>query len=169
LWSPDTVRRILVVDDNAAVHGDFRKILCPAEPNHALDELESKLFADTSTRTPPKLPFSVDAATQGREGHAMVLQALRTNDPYALAFVDMRMPPGWDGIETIQHIQKDDPAIEIVICSAYTEYSWKEVIERLKRPSIQFLPKPFHSRDVLELAWALTTKWLRQRRAAVPG
>lgn len=167
--SSGAVRRILVVDDNPAVHEDFRKILCPAEPNHALAALEDKLFADAGARPEPDLPFRVDTALQGRDAHALVVRALRMHEPYALAFVDMRMPPGWDGIETIQHIRKDDPAIELVICSAYSEYSWMEVKGRLGLPTLQFLPKPFHSRDVLALAWSLSTRWVQRHADLAPG
>jgi DNA-binding NtrC family response regulator len=102
----------------------------------------------------------VDFASQGREGFEAVRRMLKVKTPYALAFVDMRMPPGWDGIETSARIWEADPAIQIVICSAYSDYSWHEVVRRLNRPGLRLLQKPFDTKDVLDLAWSLTTKWL---------
>jgi CheY-like chemotaxis protein len=178
-------RRILVVDDNPSIHADFRKILGSASASRGgnLAALESSLFGSTSARvgTPPPPPsraatsaadlsgppragapphFSVDFASQGREGFEAVRRMLKVKTPYALAFVDMRMPPGWDGIETSARIWEADPAIQIVICSAYSDYSWHEVVRRLNRPGLRLLQKPFDTKDVLDLAWSLTTKWL---------
>jgi len=87
---------------------------------------------------------------------------MKAKTPYALAFVDMRMPPGWDGIETAVHIWEEDPAIQIVICSAYSDYSWNEVVRRVNRPGLRLLHKPFDAKDVLDLAWTMTTKWLNR-------
>jgi CheY-like chemotaxis protein len=102
----------------------------------------------------------VDAASQGQEGLDAVLRMQRLGRPYALTFVDMRMPPGWDGIETLEKIWAVQPDIEAVICSAYSEYSWQDVIKRLNRPGLRLLSKPFASKDVLEFAWSLTSRWL---------
>src|SRR4051812_14262557 len=93
-------RRLLVIDDNPAVHEDIRKILIPAEAGRTqLARLERDLFEEAP---PPivELPFEIGAAYQGAEGLAMVEQARKEGRPYAMAFVDVRMPPGWDGIET---------------------------------------------------------------------
>jgi YesN/AraC family two-component response regulator len=73
------------------------------------------------------------------------------------------MPPGWDGVETIVRMLEKDPDLEVVICSAYSDYSWHEVIRRVNRPGLRLLKKPFESKDVLDLAWSLTTRWLRRR------
>jgi CheY-like chemotaxis protein len=154
-------RRILVVDDNVAIHRDFRKILCPEPVTRDLDALDEAIFggAPPSVRG-HKREFVVDAASQGQEGLDAVVRMQRLNRPYALTFVDMRMPPGWDGIETLEKIWAVSPDIEAVICSAYSEYSWQDVIKRLNRPGLRLLSKPFASKDVLEFAWSLTSRWL---------
>ena len=86
--------------------------------------------------------------------------------PYALAFVDMRMPPGWDGVETIQEIWKVDPRLQIVICTAHSDYSWDEVLGKLGvEDRLLILKKPFDNIEVAQLASALTTKWEMTRRA----
>jgi CheY-like chemotaxis protein len=161
-YSPDgeSRRRILVIDDNVAIQRDFRKILCPEPVSKGLDELDQAIFGTPPSSRPPKPEFVVDAVSQGQQGLEAVLRMLKLGRPYALTFVDMRMPPGWDGIETLEQIWAVYPDIEAVICSAYSEYSWHEVIRRLHRPGLRMLGKPFASKDVLDLAWTLTSRWL---------
>src|SRR5438477_13188283 len=96
-------RRILVIDDNRAIHEDFRKIfhsIC--EQESALAESEAALFGETNTPAaqPVSRPiFQFDSAFQGQEGLTFIQRSLGEGRPYAMAFVDVRMPPGWDGIE----------------------------------------------------------------------
>jgi CheY-like chemotaxis protein len=155
-------RRILVVDDNPSIHADFRKLLCPEPQNAKLDAMESSLFGTVARSV--KDSFVVDVALQGREAVALVQRSVRINKRYALAFVDMRMPPGWDGVETISHMWGADPDIEVVVCSAYCDYSWNDIMRRLNRPDrVRLLIKPFSSKDALEHAWSLTGGWLRRQ------
>jgi len=162
-------RRMLVIDDNRAIHDDFRKIF---QPGHAsaqpLAESGTALFGD-STMSIPRPLFQVDFASQGTEGAALVERALSENEPYAMAFVDMRMPPGWDGIETILRIWELDPRVQIVICSAHSDHSWEDMLGRLGYSDrLLILKKPFDNMEVLQLASALTEKWrlseIAQRR-----
>jgi CheY-like chemotaxis protein len=153
-------RRILVIDDNVAIHRDFRKILCPETISAELDNLDEAIFGPKSKPPPRTSEFVLDAVSQGQEGLEAVRRVLKLGRPYALTFVDMRMPPGWDGVETLEHIWAVCPDIEAVICSAYSDYSWHDVIRKLKRPGLRLLRKPFASKDVLELAWTLTSRWL---------
>src|SRR5437867_7963699 len=98
-------RRILVIDDNRAIHADFRKIFNPAEEDEsALADAEAALFGDAAPCPASQPGFELDSAFQGQEGLALIQQALEEKRPYAMAFVDVRMPPGWDGIETIARI-----------------------------------------------------------------
>ncbi len=113
-------RRILVIDDNDAIHQDFRKILDAATVDSELAASEAALFGDASTETSA---FELAFAHQGQEGLAKVEQALAEGRPYAMAFVDMRMPPGWDGVETIEHLWQVDPQLQIALCTAYSDYS----------------------------------------------
>ncbi|WP_437302064.1 response regulator [Sorangium sp. So ce388] len=155
------VRRVLVIDDNPAIHRDFQKLLCPDSGAASdLDALDTAIFGAPAATA--RTTFQVDGACQGQEGFDKVRRMQRSGQPYALMFVDMRMPPGWDGIETIERIWCECPDIEAVICSAYSDYSWHDVIRRLKRPELRLLSKPFESKDVLELAWSLTSRWLRR-------
>ena len=152
-------RRILVVDDNAAVQRDYQKILLGPDPAQETDETESKLFGTKSTgcRRPR---FEVTCASQGAEGLELVDRAASEGRPFALAFVDLRMPPGWDGVETAERIWRNHPDMEVVICTAHSDYTWQEIIERLGYSDrLVILKKPFDNVEVLQLATALTEKW----------
>ena len=164
--TPDSVpHRILVVDDAPSIHDDFRKILRRATaPTDALRAAHAGLFGDP-TPAAPDYGFDIDCALQGREGLELLQRALAEKRPYALAFVDMRMPPGWDGIETIRHLWAADPTLQVVICTAYSDHSWEETVRQLGHgDSLLILKKPFDNIEVLQLAHALTKKWTVARR-----
>ncbi|HUP91822.1 MAG TPA: EAL domain-containing protein [Solimonas sp.] len=154
------VPRILVIDDTRAIHEDFRKIFAASRQGAAAaSAAELGLFGgDKTCALAPE--FQVDSAYQGEEGLALVELALVQGRPYALAFVDVRMPPGLDGIETAARICASDADIQIVICTAYSDYSWGEMLSRLGRSDrLVILKKPFDTVEVLQLASALTEKW----------
>jgi len=153
-------KRILVIDDNQAIHADFKKILQAADPGTVrLEAAGAKLFGH------PAMPagsagFDVDASSSGEEGLNRVNIARSLGQPYAVAFVDVRMAPGWDGIETTARICQADPDIQIVICTAYSDYSWEEMIARLGQSDrLVILKKPFDTIEVLQLTHALAQKW----------
>jgi two-component system, cell cycle sensor histidine kinase and response regulator CckA len=149
--------RILVVDDNQAIHLDFRKILC-AEDKTETRAMETVLFGAPVGRQ--RLSYEIDSGYQGQEGLALVEKAQKEGRPYALAFVDVRMPPGWDGVETTSRIWKACPDTQIVLCTAYSDYSWDEMASKLTYPDrLVILKKPFDTVEVLQLAAALTEKY----------
>ncbi len=153
--------RILVIDDNPAIHEDFRKVLNPTGSQLAgeLDDDEASLFGDAPAAS-RALSFQIDSAFQGQEGLEMVRAAELAGMPYAVAFVDVRMPPGWDGIETISHIWKEFPGLQIVICTAYSDYSWDEISEAVGNTDhVLVLKKPFDNVEVMQMAHALSKKW----------
>ncbi|WP_342620483.1 EAL domain-containing protein [Rhodoferax sp. GW822-FHT02A01] len=151
-------RRILLADDMPSIHEDFRKILCPILRTNNLTDIEDALFGPTEK--PTVLEFTLSSAFQGQEAVSMVEESLRQNTPYAMAFIDMRMPPGWDGVETIERIWQLDPKLQIVICTAYADQSWIEVFSRLDaRDRLLVLKKPFDPIEVSQLASTLSKKW----------
>ena len=159
-------RRILVIDDTPAIHEDFRKVLTTTVRASDLGELEAALFG-TEAQT-AAIGFELDSAYQGQEGLAKVRQSLDAGLPYAMAFVDMRMPPGWDGVETIERLWQADPELQIVICTAYSDYAWDEVLARLDvGDRLLILKKPFDAIEVSQLASALTAKRQMTRQAAL--
>jgi two-component system, NtrC family, sensor kinase len=158
-------RRVLLIDDMPTIHQDFRKILAPLTPQHEeLDAVEAALFGDEAVAAADV--FDLDSAYQGQEGLAKLQNALETGLPYAMAFVDMRMPPGWDGVQTIEHLWRADPRLQVVICTAYSDHSWDEVLARLDvRDRLLILKKPFDAIEVSQLATSLTAKWAAMRQA----
>jgi CheY-like chemotaxis protein len=159
-------RRILLIDDNPAIHEDFGKIFGPGlHSASALADSAAALYGEPADAFVPPL-FQVDSAFQGEEGLRCVCRARDENRPYAMAFVDMRMPPGWDGIETVNRIWECDAAIQIVVCTAYSDHTWEGIREKLGRTDrLIILQKPFDNVEVLQLADALTEKWRLARQA----
>ena len=153
-------RRVLVIDDNPSIHEDFRKILSPATASTvALAATEAAVFGPSRDAV-ELIQFEVDSANQGHEGVQLVKKALEAGRPYALAFVDVRMPPGWDGVETTRKIWELDPDLQVVLCTAYSDYSWGEMFEKLGHSDgLLILKKPFDAVEAFQLAHALTEKW----------
>jgi two-component system, NtrC family, sensor kinase len=161
--STHTNRRILIIDDNPAIHEDFRKILCAEDDD--VDQAEAEFFG-RATPTPARPIFEIDSAYQGEEGVAALCRAVEEGRPYAMAFVDVRMPPGIDGVETAELLWQLCPELQVVICTAYSDYSWHAMISRLcNRDRLLVLKKPFASLEALQLACALCEKWELAREA----
>ena len=155
----DPNHRILVIDDNTAIHDDLRKVLLgEVETQEQLQDDESLLFG---IQPMPLTKFEIDSAYQGQEGLEKLKQSLAEGRPYALAFVDVRMPPGWDGVETVTHLWQEYPNLQVVVCTAYSDYSWNDIQRRLgQSENLLILKKPFDNIEVIQLAHALTRKWL---------
>ena len=163
------LRRIITIDDNEDIHRDYEAVLTPPERPADLDDLEAALFGEPTETSAPKsdVRYQLDHALQGQEGFEKVSRAVAEGNPYALAFVDMRMPPGWDGMETIREIWKADPEIQIVICTAFSDYDLSNIRNHVRRTdSLLILKKPFDTKEVEQLASAMTEKWVLARQAA---
>lgn len=158
--------RILIIDDNPAIHQDFLKILKHDDVGEDVKKAKAIVFGkQVVDGSSEKLNFIIDSAYQGEEGLIYVAKSLRENKPYALMFVDVRMPPGWDGIETIRKIWEIDSEIQAVICTAHFDYTWSEMIKKLN-PSdrLLILKKPFDNVEILQFASSLTKKWNLQQQ-----
>lgn len=161
----DEVIKILIVDDTPEIHHAFLEILVKraSSENNLFHSMEEEIFSelpDLRTKSKPSLPtFSITSAMQGEEGIEEVKKAIANGHPYALAFVDIRMPPGLDGVETIKRIWEVDPNIQIVICTAYSDYTWEETVEKLgEKDNLLIIKKPFDAVSIRQLACALTKK-----------
>lgn len=169
LSTPQTFR-VLVIDDAVAIHQDIRRVLAPPRSDSKLAAMEAAILADAADEADePKAmvsTFEIESAYQGEEGIEFVRQAKAEGRPYALAFVDMRMPPGIDGRETVRRLWQVDPDVQVVVCTAYSDYTWEE-IAATTGPTTQVvvLRKPFEPIEVLQLAHTLTEKWRRDRDA----
>lgn len=157
------VKRILIVDDNESIHQDFRKVLRGKE--NRLKNLEAEIFGDEAVDLDLEggdMPYSyqIDDAFQGEEALQMVEKAEAEGRPYSLIFMDVRMPPGMDGIQTIAEIWKRYPDKELVLCTAYSDYSWNKMLAKIgMTDKLQFIRKPFDMVSVQQLALSLTKKW----------
>lgn len=156
----DQTYRILIIDDNPAIHDDIRRVLQQEESSAS--ELEQDLFGDSKEKVDIKGPqLEIDSVFNGIDGYKKVIEAYEAGNPYALAFVDVRMPPGWDGIKTIKEFWDKDPDIQVVICSAYSDYSWSDIMNVLGLSDrLLILKKPFEYSEVRQLVSTLTHKWL---------
>lgn len=160
----DQKPRILICDDNLAIHEDYRKVLTPVRRANEteLAEIERSLFGETSAiaSIETAIQYVLESAYQGEQALDMVRKADASGHPYAMVFMDVRMPPGWDGIQTIARIWKEFPYTEMVICTAYSDYSWDEIVEKLGRSDrLLFISKPFDTTSIRQMALTLTKKW----------
>ena len=156
--------RILIIDDNAQIHEDFRKILATSDHGDAALEAAERAVFGTAATTKRRLSFDLDFALQGEAGLERVQTALAAGRPYAMAFVDMRMPPGWDGLETIERLWDVDPDLQVAICSAHSDYDWMDVTARLGHADkLLIIKKPFEIIEIVQCANALTRKWQNER------
>ena len=160
--------RVLLVDDNEAIHGDYRSLLA-FERNDELDELDEleRLALGEPVEPTPKLElpsYRFDSVYQGQDALAAVSRSVAEGDPYAVAFVDLRMPPGWDGLTTIKRIWEVDANIQVVVCSAFSDFSWRDIVNELGATDrLLLLRKPFDASAVRQLALAMTRKWYLDR------
>jgi signal transduction histidine kinase/DNA-binding NarL/FixJ family response regulator len=159
-------KRILIVSDKPAIHEDFRKILGRAHrPQPEVLKAEAALLGEEQT-TFIIAEFKIDSALRGEEALEKVQAALAAGRPYAMAFVDANMPPGWDGIETVSRIWQVYPELQAVICTGHSNYSWGSMIRKLGTPdNLVVLKKPFDEIEVIQLAYAFTRKWQLNRQA----
>ncbi len=157
--------RILVVDDNAAIHEDFNKILANGSSavDPSLSDARAAFFGEAEViDDSPK--YRLESAFQGQDALTMVKAAIEEGDPYAMAFVDVRMPPGWDGVQTIQELWKVAPDLECVICTAFSDYTWADMARTLgQSDKLLILKKPFDPVEARQFASTLTTKWQTRR------
>ena len=152
-------RHILVVDDNKVIHDDFLKILQPQVEPDVVSRTRAALFGESSNVT-RRDSYQVDCVDQGEAAVMLARRAREEGQPYAVAFVDMRMPPGWDGLETIERLWEEDTELQVVICTAISDRPWEEITERIgQNDKLLILQKPFNSIEVLQLATALCRKW----------
>lgn len=156
-----TKHRILIVDDTPSIHGDYRLFLETPEED-SLAYAEAELFGDGANPEAARsgaTAFELSSAYQGQEALEMVKAAVKEGNRYRMAFVDMRMPPGWDGIETVEQLWRVDPGLDVVICTAFSDYSWSDISKRLGRSDrYLILKKPFEGIEVRQLAMSLVEK-----------
>ena len=161
--------RIIAIDDNPSIHEDYKKVLLNEHSNDALSETEAFLFGEEpspSEQRADRFQYELDSAFQGQDGFELVKQAVAEKRPYSAALIDVRMPPGWDGVETAQRIWEVAPDLPIVLCTAYSDYGWEEITNRLPRTEqLLILKKPFEPFELRQIVAAQVTRWHLNRIA----
>ncbi len=160
--------RLLIVDDNVSIHRDIKKALnikpSGGDNDNAFDCLKAELFGKKKSSKNDGPSYEPDSAFQGQDALNLVKKSLQDHAPYTMAFVDMRMPPGWDGLETILRIWEVDAELQVVLCTAYSDYSWSELNDKLMpKDRLLIIKKPFDSEEIQQAAYALSEKWRLQR------
>jgi two-component system NtrC family sensor kinase len=158
-------RRILVVDDNVNIHGDFRKILGDSDADEEMAAGETALFGATDIAKDHH--YDLDFASSGEQAIEMVSAAEQAGREYAMMFLDVRMAPGIDGVETAMRLLQSTEDLQIVLCTAYSDYSWEEMHRKLgETDRLVILKKPFDTIEVLQCASTLTAKWRLQKESS---
>ncbi len=162
----DIDRRILVIDDSPAIHDDFYKVLTPSPFRSQLADVDCAELDEPEPAEVRPPHILIDGALQGQEGLEKIRRARMARRPFHVVYVDMRMPPGWDGLRTINELWKVDPDLQIVICTAYSDRAWRDIYAEVNRSDqLLILKKPFDNAEVLQLTLALTDKWHAVKRS----
>lgn len=179
--------RILIVDDEDEVREAYLSILKPQKETDDIDDIAASLFSeekswvetddladyfggddDAEIIVEEDLQtgsYDIDEAVQGREAVEKIRSAIAEKRPYSLMFLDIRMPPGIDGVQAAKEIRELDPHIEIVIMTAYSDYSYEEIVATVGNPDrLLYFHKPFKSSQILQLASTLTQQWYLERK-----
>lgn len=168
-------RKILVVDDQQDLREQLAKLLRRAgqkdETHSLVEQMRARLLgnkeADEEVETDAEddvAPYVVETAGQGEEAYNMIKEANKNDDPYAVMFLDMRMPPGWDGLETATKVREADKNIEIVIMTAYADHDQAQIAEQVGMPEkLLYIKKPFQAEEIYQLALSLTSKYTLER------
>jgi len=162
------VRHVLVVDDQRQIHESFDRIFLPREhEDDVLADFESRFLGRTraSEAEPESVPrhepprYELAHAYSGEQAAEMVERSIVRDHRFSVAFVDMRMPRGWDGLETTDRLWRIDPALQVVICTAHSDHLWDDVLDRLgHNDRLLLIKKPFESDEIRQLALALSEK-----------
>ena len=150
--------RVLVVDDQREIHQDFDEMLTPGVTGASTDDLAEAFASEVDESFLPK--FQLLHARSGAEAYDVIKTAIEADDPIAVAYIDIRMPPGIDGIETSRRIRAIDENIEIVLMTAYTDKSLGEIVREMDLlHKLLYIRKPFAREEIQQITLALAEKW----------
>jgi response regulator RpfG family c-di-GMP phosphodiesterase len=170
--APENTRRILIVDDDPTIRQMMTSLLRNAAHNETSTTklARRRIFKNVEpddNDDPPPVQYLIDTADQGQKALALVQEAVASANPYLMVFLDMRMPPGWDGVETMIRLWEADEHLQIALCTAYSDYSWEDIISRTgRRQNLLILKKPFDYAEAAQMALALSEKGLLTRKTS---
>ncbi len=150
--------RVLVVDDQQEIHQDFEEMLTPSLMGTSTDDLAEAFASEVDESFLPT--FELLHARSGAEAYNIIKMAIETDNPVAVAYIDIRMPPGIDGIETTRRVRSIDENIEIVLMTAYTDKSLGEIVREMDLlHKLLYIRKPFAREEIQQITLALAEKW----------
>ena len=157
--------RVLIVDDKKEIHDDFREVL---QGGDALSSGELPSAVDMSSQASVMPTFQLLHAVSGEDACEIVRAARARNQPVAVAFVDVGMPPGIDGVEAIRRIRAVDREIELAIMTAYPDKPLADIVEKMELLDrlLYILRKPFAREQIQQMTLSLVTKWNVEREVA---
>ena len=153
--------RVLIVDDEAGIHSDFKDMLNPNGTQTLTDQLAASLLdEDLENKTAFLPPFELLHVTSGEEAYDIISAGKESNRPIAVAYIDVRMPPGIDGVEAIRRIRQIEKDIELIIMTAYTDKPLPEIVRDMELlHKLLYIRKPFAPEEVQQITLALVEKW----------
>ena len=155
--------RILVIDDDQDIWKAYRLVLTTDELSSDSSSARIGRLLNDGQDQGDDPGFALSFASQGQDGYQMVAEG-KEGEPFAMAFIDIRMPPGWDGMETAVKIRQLDPEIELVVVTAYSDRSMEEIVRAVgASDKLLFLRKPFDPDELKQIARCLTSKWRLSR------
>jgi signal transduction histidine kinase len=161
-----TTLRILAVDDEEPILQSYRQILDSSGKTNpssdSLNDLAAELFGSaTAEELPEFFPIELVCCNQSQQALELIRQAQERQESFAVVFLDMRMPPGNDGIWLAENIRRLDPAMQIVVVTGYSDTAPSQIRRRVPpADKLFYLQKPFHHHELHQFAIALGTKWL---------
>ena len=160
--------RVLIVDDQDEIHIDFEEILGKGNRQTASDDLADVFLPSDSGGNAKYLPsFELTHASSGDEAYQIVKTSQESNQPFAVAYVDIRMPPGMDGVETIRQIRAFEKNLEIVIMTAYTDKPLHEIVTNMELlHKLLYIRKPVAREEIQQITFSLVEKWNVEQEAA---
>jgi len=164
-FKDDWNNRVLIVDDQDEIHQDFEEMLNPRSTGLLTDELARAFGSDVDESFLPD--FELLHAKSGKEAYEKVKQAIEAGNPIAVAYLDLRMPPGWDGVETTHKIREFDKDVEIVIMTAYTNRPLSDIVFNIELlHKLLYVRKPFAREEIQQTTISLVEKWNVERELA---
>jgi signal transduction histidine kinase len=156
------MNNLLFIDDEDEILKSYKRIFEKSSKSSDLKGLAADFFGEAVASYDldnDGAEYVAYTASQGLDGVELVKKQLELNDPFKVAFIDMRMPPGINGLETAKRIRKLDPKIEIVIVTAYSDIDFKNIVKELGSPDkLLYLKKPFDSEEIKQFALNLVVK-----------
>jgi len=165
--SPDYLR-ILAVDDEQSMLDAYQRVLAPLQQpsvsQSEMEELAARLFG-AQPGTDSQLNYHLVLCQQGDEAVELVRSSINAGQPFSVVFLDMRLPPGPDGVATAEQIRAIDPQVEILFVTAYSDHDPYEIARKVPpADKLLYIQKPFHPQEIRQFASALAAKWQLERQ-----